>query len=49
MNRTAKLLGVVTPSVQTSIGQFAKEPAAKPEPEGQAVAKKSCKLWVGKA
>jgi len=33
MNRTAKLLGVSTPSVMTWIEQFAKEHAPKPEPE----------------
>ena len=37
MNRTAKLLGVSTPSVMTWIEQFAKAYAQKPEPEGHAV------------
>ena len=37
MNRTAKLLGVSTPSVMTWIEQFAKAYAQKPEPEGRAV------------
>ena len=36
MNRTAKLLGVSTPSVMTWIEQFAKEHAPKPAPEGRA-------------
>lgn len=36
MNRTAKLLGVSTPSVMTWIEQFAKDHAQKPEPEGRA-------------
>ena len=36
MNRTAKLLGVSTPSVMTWIEQFAKTYAQKPEPEGRA-------------
>ena len=34
MNRTAKLLGVSTPSVMTWIEQFAEAYAQKPEPEG---------------
>jgi transposase len=34
MNRTAKLLGVSTPSVMTWIERFAKDHAQKPEPEG---------------
>jgi len=37
MNRTAKLLGVSTPSVMTWIEQFAKVYAQKPRPEGRAV------------
>ena len=59
MNRTAKLLGVSTPSVMTWIEQFAKAYAQKPEPEGRAVVveldemwhylKKSNRLWVWKA
>jgi hypothetical protein len=35
MNRTAKLLGVSTPSVMTWIEQFAEAYAQKPEPEGR--------------
>src|SRR4051794_34986363 len=37
MNRTAKPLGVSTPSVMTWIELFAKAYARKPEPEGRAV------------
>src|SRR5947209_12105555 len=37
MNRTAKLLGVSTPSVQAWIERFAEVYAQKPEPEGRAV------------
>jgi transposase len=37
MNRTAKLLGVSTPSVMTWIEQFAKVYAQKPKPDGRAV------------
>ena len=60
MNRTAKLLGVSTPSVMTWIEQFAKAYAQKPEPEGRALVieldemwhflkKKANKLWIWKA
>ena len=60
MNRTAKLLGVSTPSVMTWIEQFAEAYAQKPEPEGWAVVgrarrdvalpeKKTDKLWIWKA
>jgi transposase-like protein len=35
MNRTAKLLGVSTPTVQAWIEQFAKAYAQKPAPEGR--------------
>ena len=60
MNRTAKLLGVSTPSVMAWIEQFAEAFAQKPEPEGRAVVveldemwhflkKKRNKLWVWKA
>ena len=34
MNRTAKLVGVPTPTVQAWIEQFARAHAPKPEPEG---------------
>ena len=37
MNRTARLLGVSTPSVMSWIEQFAQEHAHKPEPEGRAL------------
>lgn len=37
MNRTAKLLGVSTPSVQDWIRRFAEAYAQEPEPEGRAV------------
>ena len=37
MNRTAKLLGVSTPSVQAWIEQFAQAYGQKPEPEGRAL------------
>jgi transposase len=37
MNRTAKLLGVSTPTIQAWLEQFAAAYAQKPEPEGRAV------------
>ena len=37
LNRTAKLLGVSTPTVQAWLEQFAAAYAQKPEPEGRAV------------
>src|SRR5919107_1159415 len=37
MNRTAKLLGVSTPTVQAWLEQFAAAYAQKPNPEGRAV------------
>src|SRR5215207_2465091 len=37
MNRTAKLLGVSTPTVQAWLAPFAAAYAQKPEPEGRAV------------
>ena len=45
MNRTAKLLGVSTPSVMTWIEQFAEEHAAKPEPQGRAVVIELDEMW----
>ncbi len=45
MNRTAKLLGVSTPSVMAWIEQFAKEHAPKPEPEGRAVVIELDEMW----
>src|SRR3954464_12432103 len=44
-NRTAKLLGVSTPSVQAWIEQFAKAYAQKPEPEGRAVVVELDEMW----
>src|SRR5687768_7719891 len=37
MNRTAKLLGVSTPTIQAWLEQFAAAYVQKPEPEGRAV------------
>ena len=45
MNRTAKLLGVSTPTVMTWIEQFAKVYAQKPEPEGRAVVVELDEMW----
>src|ERR687885_1527404 len=45
MNRTAKLLGVSTPSVMTWIEQFAEAYARKPEPEGRAVVVELDEMW----
>ena len=45
MNRTAKLLGVSTPSVQAWIEQFAEAYAQKPEPEGRAVVIELDEMW----
>jgi transposase len=45
MNRTAKLLGVSTPSVQAWIEQFAKTYAPKPEPQGRAVVVELDEMW----
>src|SRR5689334_18409006 len=45
MNRTAKLLGVSTPSVMTWIEQFAAVCAQKPEPEGRAVVVELDEMW----
>jgi transposase len=45
MNRTAKLLGVSTPSVMTWIEQFAKEHAPKPAPESRAVVIELDEMW----
>ena len=45
MNRTAKLLGVSTPSVMTWIEQFAQAYAQKPEPEGRAVVVELDEMW----
>src|SRR5436305_1191532 len=45
MNRTAKLLGVSTPSVQAWIERFAEVYARKPEPEGRAVVVELDEMW----
>src|SRR3954454_15209071 len=45
MNRTAKLLGVSTPSVMTWIERFAEVYARKPEPEGRAVVVELDEMW----
>ena len=45
MNRTAKLLGVSTPTVQAWLEQFAPAYAQKPEPEGRAVVIKLDEMW----
>ena len=45
MNRTAKLLGVSTPSVMAWIEQFAEAYAQKPEPEGRAVVVELDETW----
>jgi transposase-like protein len=45
MNRTAKLLGVSTPTVQAWIERFAETYAQKPEPEGRAVVVELDEMW----
>ena len=45
MNRTAKLLGVSTPSVMAWIERFAEAYAQKPEPEGRAVVVELDEMW----
>ena len=45
MNRTAKLLGVATPTVQAWLEQFAAVYAQKPEPEGRAVVIERDEMW----
>jgi transposase-like protein len=45
MNRTAKLLGVSTPSVMAWIEQFAEAYAQKPEPEGRALVVELGEMW----
>ena len=45
MNRTAKLLGVSTPSVMAWIEQFAEVYGQKPEPEGRAVVVGLDEMW----
>ncbi len=45
MNRTAKLLGVSTPTVQAWIERFAKDHARKPEPQGRALVIELDEMW----
>ena len=45
MNRTAKLLGVSTPTIQAWLEQFAQIYAQKPEPEGRAVVIELDEMW----
>jgi transposase-like protein len=45
MNRTAKLLGVSTPTVQAWPERFAKDHAKKPEPEGRALVIGLDEMW----
>jgi transposase-like protein len=45
MNRTAKLLGVSTPTVQAWIEKLAEVYAQKPEPEGRAVVVELDEMW----
>ncbi len=45
MNRTAKLLGVSTPSVMAWIERFAEVYARKPEPGGRAVVVELGEMW----
>jgi transposase len=45
MDRTAKLLGVSTPTVQAWIERFAEVYARKPEPEGRAVVVELDEMW----
>ena len=45
MNRTAKLLGVSTPSVMAWIEQFAEAYPQKPEPEGRALVAELDEVW----
>jgi transposase-like protein len=45
MNRTAKLLGVSTPTVQDWIERFAQAYAQKPEPEGRALVVELDEMW----
>ena len=45
MNRTAKLVGVSTPTIQAWLEQFAAAYAQKPEPEGRAVVIELDEMW----
>src|SRR3954469_18921672 len=45
LNRTAKLLGVSTPTIQAWLEQFAAAYAHKPEPDGRAVVIELDEMW----
>src|ERR671933_424705 len=45
MNRTAKLLGVSTPTIQAWLEQVAAAYAQKPEPEGRAIVIELDEMW----
>ena len=45
MNRTAKLVGVSTPTIQAWLEQFAAAYAQKPEPQGRAVVIELDEMW----
>src|SRR3978361_456406 len=45
MNRTAKVLGVSTPTIQACLQQSAAASAQKPEPEGRAVVIELDEMW----
>jgi transposase len=45
MNRTAKVLGVSTPTIQAWLEPFAAAYAQKPEPEGRAVVIELDEMW----
>src|SRR3712207_6223383 len=45
VDRTGKLLGVSTPTIQAWLEQFAKTYAQKPEPEGRAVVIELDEMW----
>jgi transposase len=45
MNRTAKLLGVSTPTIQAGLDPFAAASAQKPAPEGRAVVIELDEMW----
>ena len=45
MNRTAKILGVSTPTIMDWLEQFAEAYAQKPEPQGRAVVIELDEMW----
>ena len=45
MNRTAKLLGVSTPTIQAWIERFAEDHADKPKPQGRALVIELDEMW----